>query len=88
MENEYMSKEYLMIEAEYNIHNLKLAFKENNNLEEILGAITQVQRIKMDLLHTPSACGVDGQRAMLDGLEELKLSTLEQINNEPDTLIY
>lgn len=91
MENPYLTKEYLMIEAEESIHRLKLAFKGNYNPEEIMDAITKIQFIKMDLLHTPSVCGHDGYRGMPHemphGLEELKLITLKHIADEPDSLI-
>lgn len=88
MENPYLTRKYLMIEAEYNIHNLKLAFKENNSLEEIRDAIVKIQFIKMNLLHTPTICGRDGDRGLPDGgLDELERITIEQIKNEPDSLI-
>lgn len=76
-----------MIEAEENIHNLKLAFKHNQNEEEIVKAIYNVQRIKMDLEHTPSICGPDGMRGITTTLEDLKKETLKEINLEPDSLI-
>lgn len=85
--NSYDNLEYLMIEAEENIHRLKLAFKENSNPEEIVDAITKIQFIKMDLLHTPSICGHDGFRGFPNGIEELKLITLKHITDEPDRLI-
>lgn len=87
MENPYLTKEYLMIEAEDSIHNLKMAFKENNNIDEIREAIVKIQFIKMDLLHTPSVCGHDGFSGMPEGIEELRLATLKRIANEPDSLI-
>ena len=87
MINPYETKEYMMIEAELNVHNLKLALKENNNTQEILEAIYKIQHIKMDLLHTPSVCGVDGMRGITNDLDELKLMTIKQISNEPDSLI-
>lgn len=76
-----------MIEAEENIHNLKLAFKHNQNEEEIVKAIFRIQRIKMDLEHTPSICGPDGMRGITTTLEDLKRETIEQIGREPDSLI-
>ena len=88
MENPYFSREYLMIEADKSIHELKLAFIKNRDPEEISAAIIKIKYIKMNLLHTPAACGHEGNRGIPDGnLDELKRITIEQINNEPDSLI-
>mgnify|MGYP000853084923 CR=1 FL=1 len=87
MINPYETKEYLMIEAELAVHQLKLALKNNNNLDELEKAIYKIQHIKMDLLHTPAVCGVEGMRGITNGLDELKLMTIKQISNEPDSLL-
>lgn len=59
MENPH-NQNYYREEAEEHIRYLKEALSKNDSREELAKAVLDIQRIVMNLEHTPPICGLPG----------------------------